>query len=465
MGNSLELFNENDVNSIIYISKKISDMNNKRNVNKKMIKANMKQAINCLRAMENNEYGSQKTLELLYLVNNSANKIGRYLYSADMMSWLVNKLHIHVLYIDMLEYYHSKQDVIKIDLIIRTIKNVTADEFIVEENIAGGMVEITLKIIGLIIVDGHLINNNHLFSLYVSIAGFLFCNARVSSIKERLINLGARDILLKQKENIDAIMSRQKEEIDKLEMVNVDVVSALCYLLDDEQLEQEISTGIVKSLLRMVDKSIRRSFHNELKWNTKFYFNSGTVTTYACNYLASLLRISVNDRVKETIFCLNGVGSIIKIFKESKKADDQQVAAELLCSLCFNKNVKKELSRESVMMLLKEKLKSKNKSVVASCQQILGMIDNVLEQTIPVPKTSRIRRLSLRFFKRNEQTMGSEHDQQQQQPEQQQPKHVMISYCHQDKKNCLKLNELLKKKGYKTWIDVEHMAKYGKENT
>lgn len=439
---NIDSFDSNNIQSIKDAANKVHHMIQK-DVNETFIKKNFEKAIKCLKQMNQNEYESEKTKQLLRLIGNSTARIGQYLYTEEIIKWLVS-LEMHNLFKKMLnQYLNFKDNENKKYLIGRTIgaiMNVTMDDGIIAlENIKYGIVEFTLKMIeNENFLDRSQLKNTISIDLYDRIITFLYNNARLVIVKNDLLKLNIISELTKEKEKLNTVMnSYGKDQQDNLEMINLNIVSTLSCLLDEEQLEkQEVSSDLVNSLLNIVKKTIQQSINNDIKRNTKFYLTfrigSSTGYTYAGELLDSLLKIAVNDRVKEIIFQLNGLESIAKVFKDDENEYYQKVCALLIASLCFNENIKKQIkSDEKLIKLIEVKMcESKIKDVNDSCKQILAMINNTIETKLANAIVNKV--------------TAKEHQ------------HIMISYCHVNKMNCIRLNEILKFKGYKTWIDFEH---------
>lgn len=441
--NNYELFDENDTEKIREWSGIVFKMT-QADIDEKRLKSNFAKAIECLKKMNENEYKSDKENALLSVVINTTLKINQHICTDEIIKFIVD-LGIHDLFKRMLKFYMSITDSeyekrrFIMGIILGAIRNINF-ELVAKENIRTGLMELALKILDSenLVAKEQLTIPNAIY-LHDVLFSFLYNNVTESAIKEDLIKLNLIDILMKHRKKLVHAMTGCSDEIrESLEIINVNAISILSNLLDEEQLDkQEISDDIVVSLVKMLNKTIEQSVTNDLKQGTRFYLtyklNSTVNYVSADNFIDCLLKVSVNDRVKETMFKVNGVEPLIIILRDSLNDYDQLVSAKLLALLCFNENVKKKIKSDaSALTLLEKKSKeSKNKNIMNLCQQILGMVNNRLEEKLD--DETAINKLKISD-----------------------DKHLMISYCHENKANCVKLNEILKAKGFKTWIDIEN---------
>ena len=113
----------------------------------------------------------------------------------------------------------------------------------------------------------------------------------------------------------------------------------------------------------------------------------------------------------------------MKLISEGN-SEEIQYSLELLSSLCFNNKIKSCI--HDMFPIIKQKLSEKEKG-------------------------SEIDKLEFIIFKNDKIKAKSSSNQNN-------DLQIMISYNHKYKDYCKKLNEELKKLGYKTWIDLEKMS-------
>lgn len=441
----LDTFDETSVKSIEKFINHIGSMS-RGEMSDVLMKENFIKAIDCLKQMNKNEFKNDKTLLLLnVLVILSVHLSGN---SRDFNT-IVLDVNMHYLFKDMLKYYLGISDAeysdrkMAINDIVLTTGIATESENMSIENLNTGLVELTLYILN----NENLLNDIkdiESLSLLHNIICFLNNTAMWFVVKNDLINLNIIDSLMTHKAKIDSLL-KQKFSCTKnhkiFQVINMDIVCTLAFLLNEEQLERyNLTNEIIVDLLEIINKAIEQSPHNESIRGTQYYVyfeNDFEIFKQIFDYLPCLLYMSFNDKVKTMIYEMNGLKPIIHLLKNSKLPIEQEKSAELLLSLCFNEGIRRVIKNDAdLMKLIQFKIiDSNNHVVVKSCKQIVEMVNNTLDK-----------RIDLRQIDTSTLTYDD-------------TQHVLISYCHHDKIICRKLNDILKIKRYKTWIDIDNPFK------
>ena len=264
--------------------------------------------------------------------------------------------------------------------------------------------------------------------------GFLLANVYNSTVKQEMIDMNAVNIMIDFKNKLDKGLATNIRN-NELELIKADSVTILSQLLSDDELNNSsLTQEIVTTIINMLHGAINSNSNDRLLNGTKFYYRYVIVETssfiLAERILIRLIRISVNDKIKQMIFDNNGLSLAFTLFREGNDRE-QERTCELLCSLCFNENVRKSVKEnQEIMKLIEEKsVTSGNRVTKDYCIKIIQMVNQTLHGRVTSAKLNRNSIL----------TNG----------------HIMISYNHASQSQCLKLNEKLKEKGFKTWIDVE----------
>lgn len=432
----IETFDVDNHDSIIEFGNKIFEMS-RSNVNDEFIIENFKKQINYFNSSNEVEYQSQKSLDLLCIGSNILFLVG----SENLMQKILN-LDFMPTYKKLLEYYIKQKKTensnpkVFIKTIFASFSNTSADfEFMTAENVKFGFVKTALDCLqhGDFLEKIEL-DSDESISLYNSITGFLFNNAKRCTIKDDLKKLNAIDIIKENMKKVEISLQVCENRKELLEIFQLKLVIILAFIIEDEQLNVlDFSNEILSIFIKQLEKVINMSQNNTIRLNSKFYttYKIGFSTTYAsaCDILSGLYRVSVNDNAKKILYELDALPLIIKLFDEGNN-EEQEKAADIICSMCFNRNVRNSIeSKQDILKLIKERaLNSSNNNIIRTCKQIIEMIAKPLENRLKSTNNN---------FKN---------------------KHIMISYNHSTKQQCKKLNSFLKSKGYKTWFDLDDMS-------
>lgn len=452
MGNNIKnikSFNENDAHKL----KEFVDKTEKKVLNMgfraltdDFCKINLEKIISCLKNLNKNEYQTEKTKQLMRLTPSITFAIQTYYSSNEATEWILS-LKLHETFKEMLTFFANPSGGIQykdrkymIARILQSLLNITKDDEIAIENLNSGIIEIALQLLEKEdFLSAQQLKNKDSTDLYDVLISFLYANARITVIKPALLDMNIIDKLIKHKKKLDIALSSCVKNTEYLNLRNAYIFSAFIELMSEDQLENlKIIHDIVAGLLDIINKTIKQSTNNINAVYSKFYFtyNTGSSKKYVfvSHFLNCLLAISVNDRIKEIIFQMGGLDSIFTILKEDENEFDQRTTAELILSLCFNENVKAHIKQnEEVMKLIAYKaVNSKTQELVNMYKQIIEMVNGRLEK---------------HFLSAETNSNKSDNS------------HVLMSYCHKNKENCVKLNDILKTRGYKTWFEDEYRSR------
>lgn len=431
--NHIVTFDEQSVQSMKEFMSKINDSQLHKTIqdSEKLIKFNLEKVFKCISKTPSSEYNGEKFQYLMAITHCITTAINKYLYALNNLTEYIIKLDLHQVFKVILEHFNKSEnnfENLALKYLIGALGNLTSIKSITLQNAKSGIIEIILQIL----TNPKLTNSGKfdsivLMDLHDGIIKFLYNNSKESEVREELNAINVTKYLINHKKDLDAAINNKNNE--NIQIIKAYLTSILAFLFDDNQLDTlEISNEIVSTLLNMLQKTINQSSENPIRQNTKFYltYKIGDILkfTYAGNILNCLLRISVNDRIKQIMFELHGLDAIIKILKDDSDLYDQRLCSQLLLTLSFNQNIKNQIKNDSkILELIESKtMQFKNQEDVMCLKKVIQVANRVLDNR----KSS---------------------------------KHIMISYCHENKANCLKLNQILKSKGYNTWIDVEHTLK------
>lgn len=432
-------FDEKNEKSIEDFANKLYNMR-PHEFNDSVVLPNLKKSIDCLNKMNKSEYnGTKPNLLIRIIINITCN------YHADSVIECIITNNLLGCYKKMIEHYmnldenYNQLKLESMRRILGSIINVLNSDIIAEENLKNGFLKMIIdytrysKLLNLVKQ-----NNEEALNLYDNIILFIYNNSKYSILKEELVNLNIIDCIIEQKTDIDSLIASNHAAKNELEIIKTRLASILAFVLTDDQLNtMSVSEEIVSILVNILNKTIVASKTNPYINGTKFYYQyeMGTSTKhiYASNNLANLYRLSINDTIKKIIYEKNAIPLLETFLKEGSDSE-QAKSAEFLCSLSFNTDALVWI-RDNVelMKLIKAKAeKSKIKAIVNSCKQIIEMANRKFEKRLTSAKVN--------------QRVKAVIDQ-----------HIMISYNHSNQEQCKTLNELLKSKGYKTWIDYENV--------
>lgn len=436
---TINTFNENDDSSIRAFASSLLIMSDTI-ANENFIKLNLKKGINCFQKMNPNDYTSDKAEYLIKIVHNLTNQISNYMFTDEMIEYFLS-LEVHSMFYKLLKHYQMLDSSnIKRNPMIKRIIGVLmciSRERICIENIKSGIFSIALDFMNNEkFLNQNKLNQHESIDLHNKIIRFIYAHTFIASLKDDMDRFNVIDSLLKHKNELDNALSTYARNDNNLAIINIYLVSSLAFLFSDDQLDSlKISSEIVETLLNTLKKTNDQYSVNKPLKNSRFYFtykiNVGSNVISADTILKCLVRIAVNDCIKQKICELNGLEYFSIILEHSVDNWEEHRTIELLLSLCFNENIKFKIKKdEKLLKLIETKSKSSQRnSVLDNCKQILQMVNYTLEERLE----------NIKLNKSN----SSE-------------KHIMISYCHENKENCIKLNEILKTKGYKTWLDIEN---------
>lgn len=358
-----------------------------------------------------------------------------------------SKIFNYLIKLNESTYEYKNQD---LAFLITSLNNLTFEsEKIAQENVRNGVVKLALDCLN---VNNYLenLNNNQLTtkdSLYLfdSTIRFLLSNSEEPVIKQELDNLRIVETILEHKKRLDESL-KKFPRMSELKIIEVRFVCILACLMNDDELETQLNVSrvIVEKLIQMLNETITKSKSNLSMLNTRFYltYDINLVATYvyARSIMKRFLNISVNDTVKQIIFESNGLTPILKLLQSGNERE-KFISSELICSLCFNKNVRSYLQDKKIMKIIEDTFKNtKNNEIKNQCYQIIEMVNGTLEKRVTVSAESNLPNAILRDSAKTDSCM------------------IMISYNSKYRDQCMKMNNELKKRGYKTWIDVEQMS-------
>lgn len=447
----IETFDEKDIQKL----KKFADDLNKKvdtgKLSEDYCKINFEKAINNLQKLSKKDYETEKCKQILKICTLITLAIQLYFNSDKMVKWLVS-LNMHKIFSAMLDHYLGIIDqqyadrTANIDRIIAVLVNITfLSDRIAEENINSKIAE---KILIMLTQEDFLsaerINNVQSIDLYDTVISFLYNNVILPSGKKGLIELKAVDTLVEHKQKLDEVLSGSNDTNDILHTIKSFILMVLSKLFNDQQLENNFDTSsdIVIGLLNMIEKTIQKSTTNVTRQNTKFYYSyeigKDVNRVYASQFITSLLKISANDKIKQVIYDNKGLNILTKILEQCDRVNEERTSCELFLSLTFNEVAKQDIKNDlSVRKVIENKsINSNDAQVKSTCKTIIDIVNDDFEKNF----------LLMKIENETEKQTKLEH--------------VMISYFQEDKAVCAKLNEILKLKGFKTWIDFEQMSKF-----
>lgn len=270
-------------------------------------------------------------------------------------------------------------------------------------------------------------------ALYDTIIRFLGNITDNYEIKDEILDTNIIEKLREHKKQLKDVLNSYGKNNKILEIINVNIIVILANLMNDKQIEKfEFEFTTIKTILDIINETIKQSKTNDVKRNTKFYFSydfSNTrINGYVFRYLKCLKQLTVNDSIKDKLAQINWLQIIKHIFIYSEDIEEQQLCADLILSLCFNSKIKEQVKIDELFDVIERKASRKNNiNLSSTCTQIVDVLNGKLDE---------------RQSKNNTKPMPIN------------AKHIMISYSRENKEICMELNKILISKGYKTWIDV-----------
>lgn len=427
--------------------------NLEKSVGENSCKHVVEKTVGLLRTLDDNEYNTNKAIDMLNLMSRYTLTIRDNYYNDDIKKWaydfnlntVLKKNINHYLHVTDSEFNGRKKGIASI---YSTLSNITFDDEQILENKRSGFIEKALSILDSeVFFNEKNVSESDEIVLYDEIIEFLWQIVKVSDFnKFELVDSNLAEKLIYEKKKIKTALDSFAKDNETFEVFENLIVIILAQILNDEQLKNsELSNNVVLTLFKLIHKIIAQSAENEAKNDTKYYTivnvenienKKKEITLENC--LKCLLRISTNDEIKSEIYKLKGLESLIKIMQEDENAKEQVLCAQVVSNLCLNNEVKEEIKKdEGVMKLIEDKTNnSESKEVARSYETLVNSVDDKLEKRLESIKTDETK-------KSNE------------------GQHIMLSYCHSDKKICWNLNKILKNHNFKVWIDEENMNDYG----
>ena len=269
--------------------------------------------------------------------------------------------------------------------------------------------------------------NEDSLSLYDRIVFFIFKISFWPINNVELRKLKCESIISNEFESLDS-MSKKFVNFKKIFEINKSRLAFMIVrMLDENEVAKlDSKNEIVETIVQLLNEIIDLK-QEKIHFSSNFYvsYDLSNLSTYisASFQLQQLVTLASNDQLKEQVFNLIGFNRLMKLISEGN-SEEIQYSLELLSSLCFNNKIKSCI--HDMFPIIKQKLSEKEKG-------------------------SEIDKLEFIIFKNDKIKAKSSSNQNN-------DLQIMISYNHKYKDYCKKLNEELKKLGYKTWIDLEKMS-------
>ena len=423
--NQVETFDESDQNSISDFADYLMSANDD-SITIGLLEINLRKSIDCVKSLNNDDYKTNRVSQLFRVIQNLA-----FFCKREDMLKIILQMDFHSTFAKTIDYFLTDINLNKGNFtkVLATLCGLTFTNF---EGFAIENIKYELhKKVGELLRVGNFqsiekLNDDEFFLLYSSAVNFFMINSFHSYTKEALIGTSVKELLLSHLEQLD----RMKGLRDEIKYVKLTMTTAIGNLMNDQQLDtlpisQEIVDLLMESLIELMEKSSGNEKLNDTKYYTYWTVGSCDRYVFANNRLKLMATLAVNDTIKQKFFD-GDILPLLQILLQNGNPTEKESCAELLCSLCFNENVVKNLKgNEKFIKLIKETQEMATLNTTKqSCQQIIYMINQTLEKRASSAKKNK--------------TSG----------------HIMISYNHKYKEQCLKINEELKKRGYQTWIDL-----------
>ena len=266
-------------------------------------------------------------------------------------------------------------------------------------------------------------------SLYDRIIFFIFKISSHSINKEDLRALKISSAISDELETLNAMIKKYENLKKNFEINKSRLAFIIVRMLDENEVDKltnknEIVETIVQLLIEIIESS-----NEKIHFNSKFYifYELSNLETYvsASFQLQQLITLASNDQLKEKIFSLIGFDKFMKLITYGN-SEELQYCLELLASLCFNEKIKNVIKNN--FYILKHKLDEREKnSEIEKFKFIIEKKNDISQaKSISVSQSNNLQ--------------------------------IMISYNHKYKNYCKSLHDELKKRGYKTWFDLERMT-------
>jgi hypothetical protein len=331
-------------------------------------------------------------------------------------------------------YYENKTDDIFIQyskIIIGTSEKIAekseelSQYLAINQILRGAINFLKSKTLLIPIINSDSLNEDSL-SLYDRIVFFIFKISFWSINKEELRGKKVEIIISEEFESLN-LMIKKYENFRRIFEINKSRLAFIIVrMLDENEVEKlDYKNQIVETIVQLLNEIID-SKQDKIHFSSNFYisYDISNLSTYisASSQLQQLVTLASNDQLKEQVFDLIGFDRLMILISEGN-TEEIQYSLELLSSLCFNKKIKKNISE--LFPVIKQKLTEKEK--ISEMEKL----DFILFNTEKKLKINSRQKNDLQ---------------------------IMISYNHKYKDYCKKINEELKRLGYKTWIDLEKMS-------
>lgn len=427
-----------------------------REVGENACKHVFEKTLNSVISMDDSDYNTKTAIDKLNLISHFSSTITDNYYNDEIKKWAYDLNLNNVLKKNIQHYLYTTDSQFKdrkkgIAYVFSTLSNITFDDKQILENKNSGFIEKALDVLEWqIFFNEKNINESDEVVLYDKIIAFLWQVILVSDFsKHEVVDSNLAEKLINEKKKTKKALESFAKGSKTFEFFDVIITIILANVINEDQLkESDVANNIISTLLRAINKTIENSDKNKILNDTKYYIkfdlknieNSKNKVITLEDCLKCFLRILTNDEIKEKTYNLKGLEPFFKIIQNDNNDKEQVLCTELLSALCTNNLIKNEIkSDQGIMKLIEEKAKnSEPKEVVRSYHSLSCSIGDKLEKRIESIK--------------KDETKTNENPQNQ---------HIMISYCHKDKKNALKLFEILKAKNYKIWFDETNMSEHG----
>lgn len=404
--------------------------------------------LNSMRALDDSAFKTKDIIEKLNLISYFISIIKENYYSDEIKRWIYD-LNLNILLSNPINQYLNVTDnefsyrKRGIASVYSLLSNITFDDEQILVNKKTNFIEKAFYILDKEINFFSEKNLKDIDSivLYEQILEFLWQFIQLSHFnKYEVVETYIADKLINEELKLKAALDSFAKNNETLQCFEIIIVLILGYIVNDDQMKNiEVLNNIVLVLLKAIERIIKQSANNKIENNTKYYLTMKNIENKAkvislSVFLRCLLRLLANDDVKRKIDNLNGIQLILKIMRENDNVEEQVLCTQIFSALCFNSRVKNLIKNdEATMKLINIKAKnSKTRDEARSYEILKNVIDDKLEK--------RFESVKQKEKKNNAKEQ-----------------HIMISYCHEDKRNCFKIKEILKANNYKTWIDEENM--------
>jgi hypothetical protein len=174
---------------------------------------------------------------------------------------------------------------------------------------------------------------------------------------------------------------------------------------------------------------------NDRELGTVCMIEIDNIIWHMIELLHALYHMAINDQIKHEIYHLNGMSEHLRVIIYNGNCIEVEFAVKMLWQLCFDPRIAEHVREDAKLMKKIDSIKhsSSRFQLKANCANILWQLNNsnITEKIT----TARVKSNS---------SFDNEDN-----------KHVMISYNSASREACLRIKKELENLGYKVWIDVD----------